>query len=376
MPAQEEESKRSKIDDLICHQILTPVLSIADFRTLCWLGIPPRLRPMAWKLLLEYLPRNAKIRHEIQAQRLRDYKFFCDEYFPSIIRSATKYEDIRNNLNLTEAQYKVIKQIFKDVPRMNNGKLISNDRVQKLMIRVLYLWALRHPAANYVQGMNEILVPFIAVFLQEYLVTETTFSALLIEDVMHNSVEYIDEIDQEKFFEVEVNIYGCFGRFMILVHELFVGHQDANLKEICMCERLVGQLDPELCQHLTLNGVKFHFFMVQWYSCFLVRELPLPCLVRVWDAYMSVEKEHVLDYHGCLCAVLLCHFSKELLEMGFDKILFFLKDLPTKNWKISQMDSLLAKSYCVFAKHCKGPLDDHMEAKVANRKTSKAPKKK
>jgi len=354
-----ERNKRSKIDDLICHQILTPVLSITDFRTLCWLGIPPRLRPMAWKLLLEYLPRNAKIRHEIQAQRVRDYKFFCDEYFPDVIRYATKYDDISSDLNLTEAQFKVIKQIFKDVPRMNNGSLVSHPRIQQLMIRVLYLWALRHPAANYVQGMNEILVPFIAVFVQEYLIIEKTSPSEDMDLVMNCSNHYFDDIDEENFFEVEVNIYGCFGRFMILVHELFVGHQDANLKEICMCERLCGQMDPDLCQHLTSQGVKFHFFMVQWYSCFLVRELPLPCLVRVWDAYMSVEKEFVLDYHGCLCAVLLCNFSSTLQKMNFDEILFFLKDIPTKEWKLSQMDSLLAKSYCIFAKHCRGKREEN-----------------
>jgi len=32
-------------------------------------------------------------------------------------------------------------------------------------VRVLYLWAIRHPASSYVQGINELIIPFFVVFL-------------------------------------------------------------------------------------------------------------------------------------------------------------------------------------------------------------------
>jgi hypothetical protein len=37
------------------------------------------------------------------------------------------------------------------------------------MERVLYTWSIRHPASGYVQGINDIVCPFIVVFLTPYL---------------------------------------------------------------------------------------------------------------------------------------------------------------------------------------------------------------
>ena len=32
----------------------------------------------------------------------------------------------------------------------------------------MYIWAIRHPASGYVQGINDLVTPFFLVFLQEY----------------------------------------------------------------------------------------------------------------------------------------------------------------------------------------------------------------
>ena len=40
--------------------------------------------------------------------------------------------------------------------------------VQNIFQRVLYVWAVRHPASGYVQGINDFLNPFFTVFLTEY----------------------------------------------------------------------------------------------------------------------------------------------------------------------------------------------------------------
>ena len=42
-------------------------------------------------------------------------------------------------------------------------------RVQRALERILYIWALRHPASGYVQGLNDLVTPFLAVFLSETL---------------------------------------------------------------------------------------------------------------------------------------------------------------------------------------------------------------
>lgn len=36
------------------------------------------------------------------------------------------------------------------------------------MERILFIWAIRHPASGYVQGMNDLVTPFMLVFLSEH----------------------------------------------------------------------------------------------------------------------------------------------------------------------------------------------------------------
>lgn len=39
--------------------------------------------------------------------------------------------------------------------------------VQELFERVLFIWAIRHPASGYVQGINDLVTPFFLVFLAD-----------------------------------------------------------------------------------------------------------------------------------------------------------------------------------------------------------------
>jgi hypothetical protein len=38
----------------------------------------------------------------------------------------------------------------------------------QILERILYTWAIRHPASGYVQGINDLVTPFFTVFLQDY----------------------------------------------------------------------------------------------------------------------------------------------------------------------------------------------------------------
>lgn len=59
--------------------------------------------------------------------------------------------------------------------------LFQQTTVQEMFERILFIWAIRHPASGYVQGMNDLVTPFYVVFLQEYLPIGTSILILLIE---------------------------------------------------------------------------------------------------------------------------------------------------------------------------------------------------
>jgi hypothetical protein len=45
--------------------------------------------------------------------------------------------------------------------------LFQQKTVQEMFERILFIWAIRHPASGYVQGINDLVTPFYMVFLQE-----------------------------------------------------------------------------------------------------------------------------------------------------------------------------------------------------------------
>ena len=66
----------------------------------------------------------------------------------------------------TTGDDEVLKQILKDIPRTHPDiPLFSTTQVQKGLERILYIWAIKHPASGYVQGMNDLATPLYLVFL-------------------------------------------------------------------------------------------------------------------------------------------------------------------------------------------------------------------
>lgn len=49
---------------------------------------------------------------------------------------------------------------------------------EQIFERILYIWAIRHPASGYVQGINDLVTPFFVVFLTEYVTADDDEIAL------------------------------------------------------------------------------------------------------------------------------------------------------------------------------------------------------
>lgn len=59
-------------------------------------------------------------------------------------------------------------QVSVDVPRTAPDVLFfQQEAMQTALRRLLYIWGVRHPASGYVQGVNDLVTPFLAVFLSE-----------------------------------------------------------------------------------------------------------------------------------------------------------------------------------------------------------------
>lgn len=65
-----------------------------------------------------------------------------------------------------DSEKKIFKLINDDVKRtLPEAELFKHSIISEMMIRILFIWNLRHPASGYVQGINDIVTPFIIVFI-------------------------------------------------------------------------------------------------------------------------------------------------------------------------------------------------------------------
>jgi hypothetical protein len=83
----------------------------------------------------------------------------------------TYSEDINeSNLiseEMSEYEEKNYKQIIIDVKRTYPGEAFSSKIAKDMLTRMLFVWAFKHPASGYVQGINDLASTFMYVFLAE-----------------------------------------------------------------------------------------------------------------------------------------------------------------------------------------------------------------
>jgi len=103
-------------------------------------------------------------------------------------------------------------------------------------------------------------------------------------------------------------------------------------------------------------------------ACLLVRELSLPCIVRIWDTYLcqdddngrqSTDKKGFDEFHVCVCAAILHSLRHKLLKMGDDELMEFLtmrmKEFATKELGPRDADLWLSQAHVW---QLEGVLDD------------------
>ncbi|KAF0720614.1 Aste57867_171 [Aphanomyces stellatus] len=253
-------------------------------------------------------------------------------------RKRSEYKDLLNQYYyIPDAErgmkeQETLHQILIDIPRTNpDVPLFQNHIVQKSMERALYIWAIRHPASGYVQGINDLLTPFVTVFL-------STFA----EDPEKCDMTQIsDEIVQE----IEADSYWCLTKLLDDIQDHYTFSQPGLQRMVQRMEDLVRRCDSDLYTHIVeTEQVQFVQFAFRWMNCLLMRECPLNGIVRLWDTYLC-EDNGFESFHVYVCAAILMTFGDTLKEMQFQDLVLFLQSLPTKDWGEEDIEPLLSRAY-------------------------------
>lgn len=293
-------------------------VDMAELRKLAWSGVPNELRPLAWQLLLGYLPLPTRLRSSTLERKRGEYLSLVGLTFA------------RGREGLDQ---QIWHQIEIDVPRTRPGvQLWMYRATQRSLERILYVWAIRHPASGYVQGINDLVTPFFQVFLSAYIDSdpESFDPSLLPESVL-------DAIEADSFW--------CLSRLLDGIQDNYISAQPGIQRSVRRMSELVARIDAPLHEHLAAQNVEFIQFAFRWMNCLLMREISVKNTIRMWDTYLAEGPDAFSQFHLYVCSAFLVRWSEKLREMDFQGIIMFLQSLPTQDWTDHEIEMLLSQAF-------------------------------
>ena len=302
-------------------------IDLVALKKLSWNGIPAQYRPMVWQLLLGYVPTNKSRRDAIIARKRKDYRDSVATYFTSL-------EGESGLGDRTSHEGETMRQIKVDLPRTSpDTPFFQQPPIQRIMERILYIWSIRHPASSYVQGINDLLTPVLLVCMSAF-----------VPDALRCDVIAL-ESSEDILQSVEADAYWCLTKLLDYMQDHYTSSQPGLQRMVMRLEDLVHRVDNELHTHISQEGVLFMQFAFRWMNCLLLRELPLACILRLWDTYLSEERSGFEHFHVYVCTVLLIKYKAPILRMDFTEMLTFLQDLPTGTWNEESVEPILSQAF-------------------------------
>lgn len=301
-------------------ELSAPTVTLEKLRALAWNGVPSYMRPVVWRLLLGYAPPNSDRREGVLRRKRLEY-----------LDCVAQYYDIPDT-ERSDDEINMLRQIQVDCPRtVPDVTFFQQPAVQKSLERILYTWAIRHPASGYVQGINDLVTPFLVVFLSEHLEGNiNTWSSL--------------DLSEDKIADIEADCYWCLSKLLDGMQDHYTFAQPGIQRLVFKLRELVRRIDEPVSKHMEEQGLEFLQFAFRWFNCLLIREIPFPLVNRLWDTYLA-EGDALPDFLVYIAASFLLTWSDKIHKLDFQEMVMFLQHLPTLNWADQELEMVLSRAY-------------------------------
>jgi hypothetical protein len=326
-PAPPISPKQRKIDKQMRQFITLLSARIVDLdriRDISWMGIPSTFRPRIWRLFLDYEPINSEQAASTLENKRKDYRDCLSRLFAPIQQKLW-----------TSVQRSTLHQISIDLPR-TPIPLLRNPRINELFEHVLFIWAVRHPASGYVQGMNDILLPFFCAFLGALFPSET------VEEIARRTE--IDEITDEQLIDIEADCFWCFGKLLDGIQDVFTKGQPGLYRMLELLDGTVKRVEPKLADWMVQNDIKYSHFALRWMNCLLVREFSLPLMFRLWDLFLS-EHSKIATTTVYICAAMLGVLAPNLIGLDGPEFVLRIQSVSVDFWTLEDLETILAQAF-------------------------------
>jgi TBC1 domain family member 2 len=231
-----------------------------------------------------------------------------DDYREDIERKKRKYRSLM--IPSGHVSEKVRHQIEIDIKRLDaEYKMFNGIDASQMYYDILGLIAHRRPPLGYVQGMADILAPFVILFMDE---------------------------DPSS---AESSAYYCYTRLLDEIQHNILDMQSALMHRLSLA---LETADSDFYHRLRESGIEVHMFAFRWFSCFFTREFRFPVLFKVLDfIFVSDDINFSLL---CIAVALLMNFKRRLAENDFASNILFLQNLSEREWEDAEVDMLLSAS--------------------------------
>ena len=314
-------------------------INFFEVRNVCFYGISDVDRPILWKILLKYLPKDKK-KWEARLKEQRECYYQLTHDLISLPNSPVGEED---------GYWNILEQIDRDVLRtlpdisffqqpigksnlyteysLRGHRLFKfrqepEDNVEEkhwhAFERILFLYSKLNTFIGYVQGMNELLAPIYFVFANS------------------------NDFDDQQYAEADT--FFCFSNLMAEIRDFFIPSMDldshsgvhASLQSVM---NLLERTDLELFQNMQEKKLDPVFYCFRWTTVLYTQEFRLPEVMRIWDTLLSdCNRFEFMKYFSCS---MLINIRERLLGGNFDENLNLLQNYP----KEIEIDTLLHIAY-------------------------------
>ncbi|CAB3399689.1 unnamed protein product [Caenorhabditis bovis] len=345
-------------------------IDIDELRNGCSYGVPEQLRPLVWRLLLNYLPLE---RHKWPSY-LKEQRATYDQLIEQIIVEPGK-EALNKSINdhpLSDnpasdwqaffQDNKVLTQIDKDVRR-----LYPEIQFFQLQSKFPHKYGVNYPLSKRVSGQE--------LDSQEYGINRDGIISCVKENIrvadnsdeksgsaefhwhiverilfiyakLNPGVQYVQgmnelvapiyyvlatDSDEEWAAFAEADTFFCFQQLMSEVKDNFIKTLDDSVcgieSSMSNFHNLIMHFDNELYNHLIGRlDIKPQFYAFRWLSLLLSQEFPLPDVITLWDALFADSKRFTLLPYVCLAMMELQR--NELLNGDFSLCVRTLQNYP------------------------------------------------
>lgn len=126
--------------------------------------------------------------------------------------------------------------------------------------------------------MNDLVTPFFVTYLSEF-----------IPDNALSKVEsfVVSELESDVLNGIEADVFWSYSKLLDSIQDNYTFAQPGIQHLVHMLAKVMSRVDTNLHEHLTKHNVQYLQFAFRWMNNLLIREIPLRCIVRLWDTYLA-----------------------------------------------------------------------------------------